>query len=87
MLSAIVVRHTNSVLLDRIIAIDLKRFETPEFQHLLQRAMNSMGQLMGVTGAAHVLIRVHASLDCVLVAPYRHPAACVHLARPASQPA
>jgi ATP-binding cassette subfamily B protein len=34
LLSAIVERHTNSVLLDRIIAIDLKRFETPEFQDL-----------------------------------------------------
>ena len=38
MLGAIVERHTNSVLLDRIIAIDLKRFETPEFQDLLRRA-------------------------------------------------
>jgi len=52
MLSAIVERHTNSVLLDRIIAIDLKRFETPEFQDLLRRAMNAMGRMMGVTGAA-----------------------------------
>src|SRR5437762_4795593 len=49
MLSAIVERHTNSVLLDRIIAIDLKRFETPEFQDLLRRAMNAMGRMMGVT--------------------------------------
>ena len=36
MLGAIVERHTNSVLLDRIIAIDLKRFETPEFQDLVK---------------------------------------------------
>ena len=57
MLSAIVERHTNSVLLDRIIAIDLKRFETPEFQDLLRRAMNAMGRMMGVTGSAIGLAR------------------------------
>jgi ATP-binding cassette subfamily B protein len=57
MLSAIVERHTNSTLLDRIIAIDLKRFETPEFQDLLRRAMNAMGRMMGVTGAAISLAR------------------------------
>src|SRR5207245_9102917 len=50
-------RHTNSVLLDRIIAIDLKRFETPEFQDLLRRAMNAMGRMMGVTGSAIGLAR------------------------------
>ena len=57
MLSAIVERHTNSVLLDRIIAIDLKRFETPEFQDLLRRAMNAMGRMMGVTSSAIGLAR------------------------------
>jgi ATP-binding cassette, subfamily B, bacterial len=57
MLSAIVERHTNAVLLDRIIAIDLKRFETPEFQDLLRRAMNAMGRMMGVTGSAISLAR------------------------------
>ncbi|OLC53625.1 MAG: hypothetical protein AUH85_13830 [Chloroflexi bacterium 13_1_40CM_4_68_4] len=57
MLGAIVERHTNSVLLDRIIAIDLKRFETPEFQDLLRRAMNAMGRMMGVTGATIGLAR------------------------------
>jgi len=57
LLSAIVERHTNSVLLDRIIAIDLKRFETPDFQDLLRRAMNAMGRMMGVTGAAISLAR------------------------------
>src|SRR5207245_6867424 len=57
MLGAIVERHTNSVLLDRIIAIDLKRFETPEFQDLLRRAMNAMGRMMGVTGSAIGLAR------------------------------
>src|SRR5437773_3038069 len=57
LLSAIVERHTNSVLLDRIIAIDLKRFETPEFQDLLRRAMNAMGRMMRVTGAANGLVR------------------------------
>src|SRR5213593_5059243 len=57
LLSAIVERHTNSVLLDRIIAIDLKRFETPEFQDLLRRAMNAMGRMMGVTGSAIGLAR------------------------------
>src|SRR6266571_3028106 len=57
MLGAIVERHTNSVLLDRIIAIDLKRFETPDFQDLLRRAMNAMGRMMGVTGATIGLIR------------------------------
>jgi len=57
MLGAIVERHTNSVLLDRIIAVDLKRFETPEFQDLLRRAMNAMGRMMGVTSATIGLIR------------------------------
>jgi ATP-binding cassette subfamily B protein len=57
LLSAIVERHTNSVLLDRIIAIDLKRFETPDFQDLLRRATNAMGRMMGVTGAAISLAR------------------------------
>jgi ATP-binding cassette subfamily B protein len=57
MLSAIVERHTNSVLLDRIIAIDLKRFETPEFQDLLRRAQNAMGRMMGVTGSTIGLAR------------------------------
>ena len=57
MLSAIVERHTNAVLLDRIIAIDLKRFETPEFQDLLRRAMNAMGRMLGVTGSAIGLAR------------------------------
>ncbi len=57
MLGAIVERHTNSVLLDRIIAIDLKRFETPDFQDLLRRAMNAMGRMMAVTGSTIGLIR------------------------------
>ena len=57
LLSGIVERHTNSVLLDRIIGIDLKRFETPEFQDLLRRAMNAMGRMMGVTGSAISLAR------------------------------
>src|SRR5437870_11442150 len=57
MLSAIVERHTNSGLLDRIIAIDLRRFETREFQDLLRRAMNAMGRMMGVTGSAIGLAR------------------------------
>jgi ATP-binding cassette subfamily B protein len=57
MLGAIVERHTNSVLLDRIIAIDLKRFETPDFQDLLRRAMNAMGRMMGVTGSTIGLAR------------------------------
>jgi ABC-type multidrug transport system fused ATPase/permease subunit len=57
LLGAIVERHTNSILLDRIIAIDLKRFETPEFQDLLRRAMNAMGRLFGVTDAALGLAR------------------------------
>ena len=57
LLGAIVERHTTSVLLDRIIAIDLKRFETPEFQDLLRRAMNAMGRMFGVTDAALGLAR------------------------------
>jgi ATP-binding cassette subfamily B protein len=57
LLSAEVERHQNAVLLDRIIAIDLKRFETPEFQDLLRRAMNAMGRMMGVTGSAIGLAR------------------------------
>ena len=57
MLGAIVERHTNSVLLDRIIAIDLKRFETPEFQDLLRRAQNAMGRMLGVTGSTIGLAR------------------------------
>ena len=52
MLGAIVDRHLNSVLLDRIIAIDLRRFETPEFQDLLRRAQNAMGRMQGVVGSA-----------------------------------
>ena len=68
--SAIVERHTNSVLLDRIIAIDLKRFETPEFQDLLRRAMNAMGRMMGVTGAAIGLIRGVALIIGVAAALY-----------------
>src|SRR5437773_10446108 len=39
LLSSVVVRHLNSVLLDRIIAIDLHRFESPDFQYLLCRAL------------------------------------------------
>ena len=57
MLGAIVERHQNSVLLDRIIAIELKRFETPEFQDLLRRAQNAMGRMMGVTGSTIGLAR------------------------------
>jgi ATP-binding cassette subfamily B protein len=57
MLGAIVERHTNSVLLDRIIAIDLKQFETPGFQDLLRRAQNAMGRMLGVTGATIGLAR------------------------------
>src|SRR3954471_19081072 len=52
MLGAIVDRHTNSVLLDRIIAVELRRFETPEFQDLLRRAQNAMGRMQGVVGSA-----------------------------------
>jgi ATP-binding cassette subfamily B protein len=70
LLSAIVERHTNSVLLDRIIAIDLKRFETPEFQDLLRRAMNAMGRMMGVTGAAIGLVRGVALIVGVAAALY-----------------
>jgi len=70
LLSAIVERHTNSVLLDRIIAIDLKRFETPEFQDLLRRAMNAMGRMMGVTGAAIGLVRGIALILGVAAALY-----------------
>ncbi len=61
MLGAIVERHTNSVLLDRIIAIDLKRFETPEFQDLLRRAQNAMGRMLGVTSATIGLARASSS--------------------------
>src|SRR2546423_14971504 len=57
LLGAIVDRHQNSVLLDRIIAIDLKRFETPEFQDLLRGAQNAMGRMMGVTGSTIGLAR------------------------------
>ena len=57
LLSAEVERHQNAVLLDRIIAVDLKRFETPDFQDLLRRAMNAMGRMMGVTGSAIGLAR------------------------------
>jgi ATP-binding cassette subfamily B protein len=52
LLGVIVERHTNSILLDRIIAIDLKRFETPEFQDLLRRATNALGRMMGITASA-----------------------------------
>ena len=52
LLGVIVERHTNSILLDRILAIDLKRFETPEFQDLLRRAMNALGRMIGITASA-----------------------------------
>jgi ATP-binding cassette subfamily B protein len=70
LLSAIVERHTNSVLLDRIIGIDLKRFETPEFQDLLRRAMNATFRMMGVTGAAIGLVRGVALIVGVAAALY-----------------
>src|SRR6267142_5089523 len=70
LLGAIVERHTNSVLLDRIIAVDLKRFETPDFQDLLRRAMNAMGRMMGVTGAAIGLVRGVALIIGVAAALY-----------------
>ncbi|HEV8536204.1 MAG TPA: ABC transporter ATP-binding protein [Candidatus Limnocylindria bacterium] len=70
MLSAIVERHTNSVLLDRIIGIDLKRFETPEFQDLLRRAMNAMGRMMGVAGSAISLARSFFLIAGVAAALY-----------------
>ena len=57
MLGAIVERHTNSVLLDRIIAVDLRRFETPEFQDLLRRAQNAMFRMQGVVGSTIGLAR------------------------------
>jgi len=56
-LGAIVDRHTNSVLLDRIIAVDLKRFETPEFQDLLRRAINASSRMLGVAQTAITLAR------------------------------
>jgi ATP-binding cassette subfamily B protein len=56
-LGAIVDRHTNSILLDRIIAVDLKRFETPEFQDLLRRAMNASGRMLGVAQGAITIAR------------------------------
>ena len=56
-LGAIVDRHTNSILLDRIIAVDLKRFETPEFQDLLRRAMNASGRMLGVAQGAITIVR------------------------------
>src|ERR1700716_1105499 len=68
-LGAIVDKHTNSILLDRIIAIDLKRFETPEFQDLLRRAMNAMGRMMGVTGSAIGLARSLFLIIGVAAAP------------------
>jgi ATP-binding cassette subfamily B protein len=57
MLGAIVERHTNSVLLDRIIAVELRRFETPEFQDLLRRAQNAMFRMQGVVGSTIGIIR------------------------------
>ncbi|HEV8534498.1 MAG TPA: hypothetical protein VGR87_02100 [Candidatus Limnocylindria bacterium] len=56
-LGAIVERHTNSILLDRIIAVDLKRFETPEFQDLVRRAMNARGRMLGVAQSAITIAR------------------------------
>ena len=56
-LGAIVDRHTNSILLDRIIAVDLKRFETPEFQDLLRRAINATSRMLGVAQTAITLAR------------------------------
>src|SRR5256714_9351599 len=56
-LGAIVDKHTNSILLDRIIAVDLKRFETPEFQDLLRRAMNASSRMLGVAQSAITIAR------------------------------
>ena len=69
-MGAIVDRHQNSVLLDRIIAIDLKRFETPEFQDLLRRAQNAMGRMLGVTGATIGLARGVFLIAGIAVALY-----------------
>jgi len=56
-LGAIVERHTNSILLDRIIAVDLKRFETPEFQDLMRRAINATSRMLGVAQTAITIAR------------------------------
>src|ERR1700716_2546241 len=56
-LGAIVDKHTNSILLDRIIAVDLKRFETPEFQDLLRRAMHASARMLGVAQGAITIAR------------------------------
>ena len=56
-LGAIVERHTSSILLDRIIAVDLKRFETPEFQDLVRRATNASSRMLGVAQAAITIAR------------------------------
>src|SRR5438093_12352150 len=70
LLSAIVERHTNSVLLDRIIAVDLKRFETPEFQDLLRRAINATSRMLGVAQTAITLARGLFLIAGIAVALY-----------------
>jgi ATP-binding cassette subfamily B protein len=57
LLTAEVERHANAVLLDRIIAVDLKQFETPEFQDLSRRAQNAIFRIFGVTGSVIGLAR------------------------------
>lgn len=52
LLSADIERYQNGMLLDRVSTIDLKRWETPEFQDLQRRAMNAMGRALGITAAA-----------------------------------
>jgi len=69
-LGAIVERHTNSVLLDRIIAVDLKRFETPEFQDLLRRAMNATNRMLGVAQTAIAIARSLFLIVGIAVALY-----------------
>ncbi|TMF76015.1 MAG: ABC transporter ATP-binding protein [Chloroflexi bacterium] len=69
-LGAIVDRHTTSILLDRIIAVDLKRFETPEFQDLLRRAMNASGRMLGVAQGAITIARALFLIVGIAVALY-----------------
>ena len=69
-LGAIVDRHTNSILLDRIIAVDLKRFETPEFQDLMRRAMNASTRMLGVAQSAIAVARNLFLIAGIAVALY-----------------
>lgn len=70
MLDAILERHTASALVGRIGAVDLSRFETPEFQDLLRRAHNAMYRMPPLVRAAVGFLRSLLLVSGIAVALY-----------------